>query len=243
MGETIDKGDAMPDTNYLLNYLSKPLRKMIIERCINTDLTNGDELNTLGTPIKHVYFPLRGFVSLKTEPMDNKSIEICLIGNEGMLGASLALSNKNAPLTSTVRGEGGSALCIETDLFEALVGGHPQIRQLVRNYLYVLMQQLAQSNVCNKFHMVKQRLAYCLLATLDRTQGINLHLTHDSLAEILGVRRSAITIAAGLMMQEGLIRYSRGQIVVLSREALELASCGCYRQAINAYNKTMPHLL
>jgi CRP-like cAMP-binding protein len=235
-------GDAITHTNDLLNYLSKPQREMIILRCKQITLDNGEVLNTVGMPIERVYFPITGFVSLKTEIIDDKNIEIGLIGSEGMLGASLALGSKNAPMTSTVRGS-GSALSMDADLFDDLVIRYPQIRNLILNYLYILMQQIGQTSACNKFHMVKQRLAHWLLITQDRTHGNNLHLTHDFLAKMLGVGRSAITIAAGSMMQKGMISYSRGKIVVLSIEALELASCGCYRHAINAYNKTMTHLL
>ena len=89
--------------------------------------------------------------------------------------------------------------------------------------------------------MVKQRLAHWLLITQDRTPTKHLNLTHDFLAQLLGVRRSAVTIAAGLMMQQGTISYSRGKIVVLSRNALELTSFGCYRDGINVCNETMLH--
>lgn len=228
----------MPHSNKFISHLSELQRAMIIDRCKSITLVNDQELNTVGMPIERVYFPITGFVSLTTEIIDDKNIEIGLIGSEGMLGASLALGNKNAPIKSTVRGS-GSALCMDADLFVDLVTRYPPIRKLILNYLYVLIQQLAQTSACNKFHAVKNRLAYWLLITQDRTHGKNLNLTHDLLAKMLGVRRSAITIAAGLMMQQGTISYSRGKIIVLSREALENASCSCYSYAIHTYNKTI----
>ncbi|WP_420935541.1 Crp/Fnr family transcriptional regulator [Alteromonas sp. A081] len=213
---------------------------MMIDRCTQITLENGEQLNTADMPIEKVYFPITSFTSFKTKVIDDKSIEIGLIGCEGMLGASVVLGNKNALMTTTVR-HSGSALCMETDLFEDLVNRNSQIRKLVLNYLYVLMQQFGQRCACNRFHMVKQRLAHWLLITQDRTPSKHLILTHDFLAQLLGVRRSAVTIAAGLIMQQGTISYSRGNIVVLSRKALELTSCGCYRNSINVYNKTMVH--
>lgn len=212
----------------------------MIDRCTHISLENGEKLNMADMPIEKVYFPITSFTSFKTKTNDDKSIEIGLIGCEGMLGASVVLGNKNALMTSTVR-QSGSALCMETDLFEELVNRNPQIRKLILNYLYVLMKQLGKTCECNKFHMVKQRLAHWLLITQDRTPTKHLNLTHDFLAQLLGVRRSAVTIAAGLMMQQGTISYSRGKIVVLSRNALELTSCGCYRDGINVYNETMLH--
>jgi CRP-like cAMP-binding protein len=212
----------------------------MVDSCVQVRLERGEELNTAGLPIEQVYFPITSFASFKTKTSDFKSIEVGLIGSEGMLGASVVLGNRNGLMTTTVR-QSGSALCMATDLFEEFVNRNVQIRKLVLNYLYVLMQQFGQRCACNRFHMVKQRLAHWLLITQDRTPTKHLNLTHDFLAQLLGVRRSAVTIAAGLMMQQGTISYSRGKIVVLSRKALELTSCGCYRDGINVYNETMLH--
>lgn len=233
--------DATPNTNYFLNYLSKSQRKMIIDRCTQIELLIGDVLYTVGMPIKHVYFPITAFVSLMTDIVDNKSIQVGLIGNEGMLGATFALENKNAPMTSVVR-NGGSALTMDADSFNDLITQYPQTNTLILNYLYVLMQQFAQTGACNRHHSVKQRLARWLLATQDRTRGKQLHLTHDLISKILGVRRSAVTIAAGKMMRQGTIGYNRGKIVVFSRQMLEETSCGCYQHAINIYNKSIQPL-
>ena len=103
----------------------------------------------------------------------------------------------------------------------------------------MVLAQLAQSAACTRFHEVNQRLARWLLMTHDRTQGDQLHLTHQFLADMLGVRRSAVTIAAGLLQDRGIIHYSRGVIEVLDRAALEARSCECYARVVEDYEQQL----
>tara|TARA_B110000438_G_scaffold280261_1_gene305365 strand:+ start:1130 stop:1903 length:774 start_codon:yes stop_codon:yes gene_type:complete len=227
-----------PVNNHLLNYLPIQERQLFLDVCTPVELVFGETLNIADEVIKYVYFPLTSFISSLVEVGEKQSLEMGLIGNEGMLGATLALGNPKAPMKSIVQGS-GNALRMDATMFHHQVKNNLVISKLIHNYLYVLIQQLAQTGACNNFHEVKQRLARWLLMTQDRTNSEHLQLTHQFLAKILGVRRSAVTIAAGCLQRQGIISYNRGQINILSRSGLENSSCQCYFSSVNAYQKTL----
>jgi CRP-like cAMP-binding protein len=225
-------------TNRLLSCLSEQQYKWCIKHSKPVHLEFGEILNNADEEIKYVYFPLTGFISLLVDIVDAPSIEMGLIGNEGMLGATLALGNNHAPMKSIIQGS-GSALRMDADLFCQRLTTHAPLRQLLHSYLYVVSLQLAQIGACNCFHEVQQRLARWLLMSHDRAHLNQFHLTHEFLATMLGVRRSAVTIAAGILQHQGLISYTRGQIKILSRLGLENASCSCYAAAIDTYDRNI----
>ncbi|MBB1309480.1 Crp/Fnr family transcriptional regulator [Pseudoalteromonas sp. SR41-8] len=224
-------------SNHLLNYLPRLEYQWFVENCTPVELLFGETLNIADEAIKYVYFPVTGCISLLIEVVEKQSFAMELIGNEGMLGATLALENSNAAMKSIVQSS-GRALRMDAAKFNHRLESNPLVRKLILNYLYVVMQQLAQTGACNNAHEVKQRLARWLLMTQDRTHSDHQQLTHQLLAKMLGVRRSAVTIAAGYLQQQGIISYNRGQISILSRAGLEQSSCQCYFAAVNSYQKT-----
>ncbi len=144
-----------------------------------------------------------------------------------MLGATLALGIGQAPMRAVVQGS-GSALRISSQLFKQELLSSPALLRALKRYLYVVMTQLSQSAACTHFHEIEPRLARWLLMTHDRAHADHFHLTHEYLADMLGVRRSGVSIAAAAMQARGLISYSRGEIHILDRAGLELAACECY---------------
>lgn len=187
----------------------------------------GDTLCRAGEAYRHVHFPVSGYVSLVVTVDGHPPLELGMIGNEGMLGATLALGVDVAPLRAQVQGA-GSALRMAVRPFQRLLRESAGLRLVLRRYHYQTTQQLAVSSACSRFHDVEQRLSRWLLMSDDRAQGDSIHLTHQFLAGMLGVRRSAVTIAAGALQGQGLIHYRRGEIRVLDRIGLEASSCGCY---------------
>jgi hypothetical protein len=157
-----------------------------------------------------------------------------LVGNEGMLGVTLVLGVNTTPLRGVVQGS-GSALRMSAGKFRRALAVSPVLLRKLNRYLYVLMAQLSQVAGCNRFHEVQSRLAYWLLMTHDRAHADHFHLTHQFLADMLGVQRSAVTIAAGALQRMQLISYTRGEINILSRSGLEGASCECYDAVIQDY--------
>jgi CRP-like cAMP-binding protein len=223
-------------SNQLLSYLPHCDKQRVLEQCKLVNLVFGETLCCADETIEFVYFPITGFISLLANNFDGQFLEIGLIGTEGMLGATLALGSKQAPMKAIVQGT-GTALQMDADVFVKCLNSSKTMSDLSQRYLFVLIQQLSQTVACNSFHEVKQRLAKWLLMTQDRTQSNDLQLSHQFLAKMLGVRRSAVTIAAGFLQNEGLITYKRGHIQVLSRAGLEKRSCQCFRMAINTYKR------
>lgn len=211
----------------LIEGLPSKQRKQLLNGCEPVDLVFGNVLHEANQPIRHVYFPLSGFVSLVTTLDGHQPLEMGLIGNEGMLGATLALGIGQAPMRAVVQGS-GSALRISSQLFKQELLSSPALLRALKRYLYVVMTQLSQSAACTHFHEIEPRLARWLLMTHDRAHADHFHLTHEYLADMLGVRRSGVSIAAAAMQARGLISYSRGEIYILDRAGLELAACECY---------------
>lgn len=181
-------------------------------------------------------FPLSGVISLAATIHGHEPLEVGMIGNEGVLGATLALGIGAAPLRGVVQGPGTALRMTASQLRRGLHDGPGLLRTLNR-YLYVFVTQLSQTAACTQFHDVETRLVRWLLMTHDRAHADHFHLTHQFLADMLGVRRSAVTIAAGALQKRGLIHYRRGEITVLSRSGLEAASCECYKAVARQHSR------
>lgn len=213
--------------NRLLSALPAADRAFMMQACTPVDLEFDLLLCEPEQTLRHAYFPLSGFISLVATVADHPPLEMGMIGNEGMLGASLTLGVNVAPLQAVVQGA-GSALRMSAAVLRRELNTRPALHAVLGRYLYVLMVQLSQSAACTRFHAVDQRLARWLLMTHDRAHADHFQLTHQFLADMLGVQRSAVTIAAGALQKKKLISYSRGSITVLSRKGLEASSCACY---------------
>lgn len=226
-------------SNRLIHGLPRAERSRLLEHCEPVDLVFGDILCEPGEPFGHVYFPLTGFISLVAVVSHHEPLEMGLIGNEGMLGATLALGVDAVPLRGIVQGS-GTALRMPAARLRAGLREGSVLIGVLRRYLYVLMAQLSQTAACTRFHEVDARLARWLLMTHDRAHANHFHLTHKFLAAMLGVRRSGVTIAAGVLQERGLIRYVRGRISILDRARLEGAACECYDAVIEDYARLLP---
>jgi CRP-like cAMP-binding protein len=220
-------GKIAPATNSILGALSRKDAQRLFTRHEQVDLVYGDILCEPGKPLLHVYFPDSGIISLLT-PVDRAaSVEVGLVGREGMAGMALFLGVNMSPVRMLVQGN-GSAMRITAREFRIEIGRNEVLRQALNLYLYRFMVQVAQTAACNRAHQTGQRLARWLLMTHDRSAGNEFHMTHEFLARMLGVRREGVTTEAGILQSKKLLRYSRGNITILNRRGLERASCGCY---------------
>lgn len=220
-----------PEGNRVVAALPQKERQLLLQRSETVDMAFGAILCDVKTPMKYAYFPLSGLISLVATSSDQQPLGIAMIGNEGALGANLAPDIGTTRLRAVVHGAGTGLRIIASEL-RSLLPDCPALQSALRQYVYALTGQLLRTATCNSFHEVEMRLARWLLMTDDRTSAEQLPLTHQLLADMLGVKRSAVTIAAGKLQRKKLIDYSRGQISIVSRSGLENASCECYGMQI-----------
>lgn len=226
----------MQGTNKLLALLPVNLRENIYQSCEPVDLRFGSVLCEPGESSAYAYFPLTGFISLVAITEAHPALELGLIGNEGMLGATLSLGISRAPMRAIVQGS-GSALRIHASQLRYELAASQVITRTLNIYVYVLLVQMAKMTACIHFHGIESRLARWLLMTKDRTYADTLHLTQDFLANMLGVRRSGVTVAASRLQDRQLIHYSRGEITIIDRPGLESVACSCYQALLNDYKQ------
>lgn len=191
-------------------------------------------------PAEASWFPVQGAVSILLSLETGASSEIALVGPEGMLGLSSFLRGNlsdSSPSTMYKVQVEGRAIKLSASALkqEFQQGGHLQQRLL--EYAQVLFMQAAHTALCNRHHSVEQQLCRWLLLSLDRVRGNELGMTQGMIADMLGVRRAGVSMAASQLQQQGIIRYSRGRIVTLDRPGLESKACECYRRVRAEYER------
>ena len=192
-------------------------------------LAQGDILHRAGARVEQAYFVEQGYVSLVAEAANAAGrVEVGLIGRESVVGASVLLAADPASSLQAVVQVPGTAYSIRADILHAILEHAPALRRVMRQAFETLVAQLAQVAACNSCHTLPERLARWLLMAHDRMEGDELPLTQNLLAAVLAVRRPGVTIAMGALQAAGLLRRSRGRIVVCDRPGLETAACGCY---------------
>jgi CRP-like cAMP-binding protein len=197
-------------------------------------LRSGDILYPGGHSIRHVYFPRHGFISIAAMVGRRPSLELGMVGCEGMLGTPIVLGVSFAPYRAVVEGD-GMAWRADLKAFLSELRRRPGLKRAMQRYLYVTSVQLAASAACCGLHPLGQRLARRLLTTLDRARVNTFEATHEHLAYHLGVRRGCISAAAAALKERGLIQYRRGTVTVIDRHGLEAAACRCYRAERQTY--------
>jgi CRP-like cAMP-binding protein len=221
---------ALPaaERNTLLGGLPRKEREPFLALCEPFEMERGAVLCDVETPYRHAYFPTSGLISLVSNMNNRDPLELALIGQEGMLGATLLLGIGTVPIQAVVHAP-GAALRIPAAQLRWQIRESPMLQKILSRYLYMWLVELSLVGGCIRYHRIGQRLARALLLAHDRALDDSFYLTHLHLADMLGVRRSGITIAAGDLQSRKLIGYSRGSITVLDRAGLEAMSCNCYQ--------------
>jgi CRP-like cAMP-binding protein len=193
-------------------------------------LDRGAVIADLGEPSPYLYFPTRGVLSLVGSTSGGATVEVAVVGNEGVASLSAALGGDWLPYRILTQVP-GRAIRVPTEVVTSLLSECGELHQRLLEYAHQLLAQVAQSAVCNRFHNARQRLARWLLMTADRAGTNELPLTHEFISSMVGGPRSAVTEAAAELRQSGSIDYRRGLITVCSHERLRAQACECYEMA------------
>jgi CRP-like cAMP-binding protein len=216
-----------PIANQLLAALPKKDYQGMVRHLEQIPLVFEEVIYQSNAPISDVYFPNSGIVSLLAGVSERTTLEVGLVGNEGMVGLGVFLGVKTSVNRAVVQGA-GSAMKMKASSLRKQCKDGGIFSRLLQRYSHSVLAQLTQSAVCNQFHSVDARLARWLLMTSDRMADDEFRLTQEFLSHMLGVRREGVSIAAGNLQKRKLIRYSRGCLRILDHPGLEAISCGCY---------------
>ena len=203
---------------------------------VPVDLPLGMRLSEPNQPVEFLYFPVAGLISVDALTERGESVEVGVIGREGFSGVSALLGHRQMSHSVVMQG-GGAGLRVRTGVVrdEFLKGG--PFAQQVHSFLYMQMVQMAQSVLCGRLHAVEMRMARWMLTAADRTQSDSLQITQEFLAQMLGSRRSTVTVAAGQLQRQGLIDYLRGKVRIVDRPGLEAIACECYQVVRSTYDE------
>jgi CRP-like cAMP-binding protein len=213
--------------NHLLGLLPGAERERVLSMMERIDTRWGDLVFRQHEPIATVDFPLHGVLSVVVVMEDGAVAEVGSVGNEGMAGVPLVLGTDRSPVQGFYQVPGATYRMSAAD-FRAELAKSGVFSDVMHRYAQAFLMQVSQSAACNRLHPLEQRLCRWILMSHDRTAGDRIALTQEFLAQMLGVRRATVSVAAGALQKAGLIRYNRGMINVLDREALEQAGCECY---------------
>lgn len=200
-----------------LNRISQHLEQVRFEQ--------GKSLYAAGDAVRYAYFPIRGLLSLVSTTESGYSVELAMVGNEGMVGVSV-ISKMPFEVVSRIQTD---ALRIKASVLHEEFEKGGELQHLMLGYLNTLLAQMSQTSLCHRFHTIEEALSRWLLAVQDRVCSDTLHLTQESISAALGAPRTTVTTAAVALQRAGLIRYSRGKIWIVNRPGLVAKSCECYR--------------
>jgi CRP-like cAMP-binding protein len=227
-GRTMSRAPAV-SANWMLCALPDIEYERLLGDLEPVNLSYGDVLYQPGEKINQVYFPNDCPISLLTVVEGNRTLEVGLVGPEGMVGSPLALGSATSPVRALVQGS-GTALRMSSTQFMKHYRQSPALQQALLGSIEELMNQVTQNAACNHFHEIQQRLARWLLMMRERVPTRSFYLTHDYLADMLGTRRETVTQGAHALKCRGLIKYTRGNLTILNQRGLQATACSCYQR-------------
>lgn len=213
--------------NDLLGQIAALVGQSLLDQVEHVEFKVGQVLHEPDDVMPNVYFPVDCLVSLLHVMESGDFAETALVGNDGVVGVALVMGGESMPLRAQVH-VGGGLYRLRSEVLRQCLADVPALQQVFLRYAQTLLTQMGQVAACNRHHSLDQQFSRRLLMSLDRLPRQELRMTQESVAQMLGVRRESVTLAANKLHKAGVIRYSRGLIHVLDREALEDVTCECY---------------
>ncbi|MEH1981591.1 MAG: Crp/Fnr family transcriptional regulator [Nostoc sp.] len=236
-----DKNLFQPRANKLLAALPANDYERLVPHLKLVPLALHQVIYEAAEPITHIYFPEQGMVSIVNTMEDGSTVEVGIVGNEGMVGIPVILGDSITITTGFVQ-VSGTGLQIDADVLRAEFNRGGAIQTLLLRYVQAVYAEMAQGAACNRLHTLEERLARWLLTVSERLESEDFPLTQEFISQMLGVRRSGVTVAASTLSRAGMISYQRGYIKILNREDLEATSCECYRVIQNQFTRLLGFL-
>ena len=221
------RGDASQVHNEILLGLPAKEFELLFPKLEFVRLKTHQLLHEPGDVLKSAYFCESGLISILSVFPDGKSVEVGLIGKEGFIGLPLVVGFHTAPTRAITQIE-GTAFRVDGDALVDILGQCPKLERQLHQFSQIMAMQVTQIAACNRLHEVTERLARWLLMSSDRIGSTSVPLTQDLLAQMLGTRRSSVTVAAGMLQKAGLTSHTRGSVKIIARKRLEESSCECY---------------
>lgn len=222
--------------NLLLDLLPEHERNRLLAAMEHVALPAHKVLAEPGRSMAAAYFPTDGVLSIITALSTGASVESASVGKEGMVGIDLYLGADGTNNVIIVAQVGGAGWRMDADRLRDEVANSADFRRVLSRYTRTFLIQTTQSAACNSAHQLEERLAKWFLLISDWLDGLSFSLTHEFVANLLGVYRPTVTVAAGALQRAGLIRYSRGRVEILDRDLLHEAACECYDVIRAAYD-------
>ena len=224
--------------NRLLELLPSDDRERLLAAMERVTTKLGEIVFERNEPISVVHFPLCAVVSVVVVMEDGAVAEAGTVGNEGVAGLPFFFGGQSSTNRAFYQVP-GEALRMPARLFQEEVGRNRAFRDIVQRYAQAYLTQVSQAAACNRLHPVEQRLCRWILMSHDRVGADTLPLTQDMIAQMLGVRRASVSVVAGKLQKQGLIRYNRGVITLLDRPAMESCTCECYHVVRKEYERLL----
>ncbi len=224
--------------NHLLEALPDQEFARIKPHLEPVSLKLGKVLYESGDKMSHIYFPTTAIISLLYVMENGGTAEIGIAGNNGLIGMALYMGGETTSSRAVVQ-SAGDAVRMKSAELQAEFKRGGLFQNLLLRYTQSMMTQISQTAVCNRLHTVTQQLCRWLLINHDQLPGNKLIMTHDLIANMLGVRREGVTVAAGYLQDNGYITYSRGTINILDRKGLETVGCECYQVVSDEYDRLL----
>jgi CRP-like cAMP-binding protein len=225
--------------NRILAGLSRKEYARLLPDLTRVTLSSGQVLYEPGAVMPLAYFLETAIVSILSLAEDGTSIEVSVVGDEGVIGIPIVLRSHGLPYKIVVQGS-GIAWRMKAAVLRREFDRCGPLHTLVLHYLHTLIVVLSQSGACNRFHTIRQRFCRWVLTSQDRARSSEIQSTQEFLAQMLGINRGSASQAAGALQRAGLISYRRGRITILNRSGLEAAACECYRIVKGEFARLFP---